>query len=235
MVHLDELRAILLSERESGRLVPVPPDLYAQAAEEIARITREAHSFEDPFGDDAQLLIQKIGSLKETVADLYRIRSAKIVGIAIAQADGHPGEREDMKRMVAGERAMCEGVTGVLRDCHDSLLRAARGGKHVEDRPMPAAGAESPGGEGGGEIIIPAGPESPFVPQDTGPSSMTIRVLADIEPFIGVDGRVYHLSREDIVTLPERNAAVLCERRISIPVLEPFKPRLPADAPSTGR
>jgi DNA replication factor GINS len=35
-----------------------------------------------------------------------------------------------------------------------------------------------------------------------------------MDPFMGVDGRIYHLLQEDIVTLPQRNAEVLCERNI---------------------
>jgi len=40
---------------------------------------------------------------------------------------------------------------------------------------------------------------------------------------MGVDGRIYQLQQEDIVTLPARNAEVLCERNIvmSIPGLNP--------------
>ena len=40
------------------------------------------------------------------------------------------------------------------------------------------------------------------------------RVLDNMEPFMGVDGRIYHLMKEDIVTLPRRNAEVLNERNI---------------------
>jgi len=35
-----------------------------------------------------------------------------------------------------------------------------------------------------------------------------------MESFMGIDGRIYTLSKGDIVTLPERNAAVLSERNI---------------------
>jgi len=41
-----------------------------------------------------------------------------------------------------------------------------------------------------------------------------VRVLEDMESFMGIDGRIYTLSKGDIVTLPERNAAVLSERNI---------------------
>ena len=42
----------------------------------------------------------------------------------------------------------------------------------------------------------------------------SVRVLEDMESFMGIDGRIYTLSKGDIVTLPERNAAVLSERNI---------------------
>jgi len=35
---------------------------------------------------------------------------------------------------------------------------------------------------------------------------------------MGVDGRIYDLRREDIVTLPARNADVLCERNIVLKI-----------------
>jgi DNA replication factor GINS len=46
------------------------------------------------------------------------------------------------------------------------------------------------------------------------PDYVLSRVLSDMDPFMGVDGRIYHLQQEDIVTLPLRNAEVLCERNI---------------------
>ena len=46
------------------------------------------------------------------------------------------------------------------------------------------------------------------------PAFVVSRVLQDMEPLMGVDGRIYHLQREDLVTIPERNAEVLCDRNI---------------------
>ena len=46
------------------------------------------------------------------------------------------------------------------------------------------------------------------------PPCVLVRVLEDMESFMGIDGRIYTLSKGDIVTLPERNAAVLSERNI---------------------
>jgi len=46
-----------------------------------------------------------------------------------------------------------------------------------------------------------------------------VHIRADMESFMGVDGRVYALKRGDIVTLPENNADVLCERDIALNIM----------------
>jgi DNA replication factor GINS len=46
------------------------------------------------------------------------------------------------------------------------------------------------------------------------PPCVLVRVLEDMDSFMGIDGRIYTLSKGDILTLPERNAAVLSERNI---------------------
>jgi DNA replication factor GINS len=46
------------------------------------------------------------------------------------------------------------------------------------------------------------------------PPYLLVQVLEDMDSFMGVDGRIYTLSKGDIVTLPERNATVLSDRNI---------------------
>jgi DNA replication factor GINS len=63
--------------------------------------------------------------------------------------------------------------------------------------------------------VVAAGQE--IYPKTGAPFShpcVLVRALEDMESFMGVDGRIYSLSKGDIVTLPERNAAVLSERNI---------------------
>jgi DNA replication factor GINS len=45
-----------------------------------------------------------------------------------------------------------------------------------------------------------------------------VRILADIPAFIGLDGRNYKLSKEDVVVLPEGNAKTLCNRNLAIQI-----------------
>jgi len=43
-------------------------------------------------------------------------------------------------------------------------------------------------------------------------------ILADIPTFVGLDGRNYKLSKEDVVELPEGNAKTLCNRNLAIKI-----------------
>jgi len=205
-VNLDELRVILLSERESGRLVQIPHDLFASARKSLEELYSDLHACSDPFSDEAQVLIQRINAMRETLLDLFHIRAEKILSLARTQEDGHYLDRDEMKRLLPEEREMCEVVVQALGQARCRLI----GGT--------AAGAPTPGG--GEEICTPA-EEAGGV---SGPAPFAVtRVLQDVEPFMGVDGRIYDLRREDIVTLPERNADVLCERNILLNLKMPEK------------
>jgi DNA replication factor GINS len=54
-----------------------------------------------------------------------------------------------------------------------------------------------------------------------GEDLMMIKVLKDIPRFVGVDGRNYQLSSEDIVVLPKVNAIMLCNKNAAIPLENP--------------
>jgi len=49
-----------------------------------------------------------------------------------------------------------------------------------------------------------------------------VRILAEIPSFLGTDGRIYRLHREDVVVLPRENAEILCGRGVAVRI----KPRL---------
>jgi DNA replication factor GINS len=200
MVQLDELRSILLSERETGRLVQVPHDLFISAMREVEALMKEVYACEDPFSDRSRMKIERVNSIRETLQDLFRIRAEKILGFAYAQEEGQPVERDEKKRMLPGEVAMFDTITLAIRNCRAVVIGSA--GMTEWETP-----GECP----------------PIVPQDTGapgkvtglsPDFALVRVLSDMEPFMGVDGRIYHLQKEDLVTLPGRNADVLRERNI---------------------
>ena len=103
---LDDLRSILLSERETGRLTAVAPDIFEKGHAELAAITKKVYAFEDPFSGDARALIDETLSIRETIQDLFAIRSRKILALTIMHAEGNYYAREEVKRMIPAEKEM---------------------------------------------------------------------------------------------------------------------------------
>ena len=212
---LDDLRSILLSERETGRLTAVAPDIFEKGHAELAAITKKVYAFEDPFSDEARSLIDETLSIRETIQDLFAIRSRKILALTIMHAEGNYYDREEVKRMIPAEKEMFEQMTASIEQCQGILLHNIPHTLNALRHAVPAADAissgpepyqeEEPDGEPGA-LQNPASPVShPCV---------LVHVLEDMDSFMGVDGRIYTLAKGDIVTLPERNAAVLSERNI---------------------
>src|SRR5208337_2892455 len=221
-MHLDDLRSILLSERETGRLTAVAPDIFEKGHAELAAITKKVYAFEDPFSDDARSLIDETLSIRETLQDLFAIRSRKILALTIMHAEGNYYDREEVKRMIPAEREMFDAATASIEKCQGILLyNKPHSNIHAPLITTPAvavtadAGEEDDAGESLQEAMDQGGQDLPVAaPSIFAHPCTLVRVLDDMESFMGVDGRIYTLSKGDIVTLPERNAAVLSERNI---------------------
>ena len=211
---LDDLRSILLSERETGRLTTVAPDIFEKGHEELASITKKVYAFEDPFTDEARSQIDETLAIRQTLQDLFAIRSRKILALTIMHAEGNYYDREEVKRMIPAEREMFDQITASIEECQGVLLHNVAPVSHE----VPAVVTDE---EETGEpeqhheeehADLPTAPPKTKLPHS--PPCVLVRVLEDMESFMGVDGRIYALAKGDIVTLPERNAAVLSERNI---------------------
>jgi len=209
---LDDLRSILLSERETGRLTAVTPDIFDKGHAELADLTGKVYALEDPLSDEARALIEETLAIKETLHDIFVIRSRKILALTITHAEGNYYDRDEVKRMIPPEKEMFEQITSSIEDCQGILLHNVpyvprAESEEAEETGEPALEEEVATVDSGQEAVPKAG--VPF----THPCTV-VRVLEDMESFMGVDGRIYSLAKGDIVTLPERNAAVLSERNI---------------------
>jgi DNA replication factor GINS len=212
---LDDLRSILLSERETGRLTAIAPDIFEKGHAELAAITQSVYAFEDPFSGEARALIDETLSIRETIQDLFAIRSRKILALTIMHAEGNYYDREEVRRMIPAEKEMFEQMTASIEQCQKILLLNIPHTLNAPRHAVPAADAGSPGPEPFEEeeqAEEPGALQEPVNPISH--PCVLVHVLEDMDSFMGVDGRIYTLSKGDIVTLPERNAAVLSERNI---------------------
>jgi DNA replication factor GINS len=202
---LDDLRIVILNERESGRLSEVPPTLFEHIRGHLATLQEQVYGCSDPLSDEAQALIEEVKAVREISRDIFRIRSRKILSLALVQVEADATNRDELKKMLPEEREMFDGIVREL-----GRGKAALSG--TVPRLAPLAAAPVPG------EATPAGalPGAALPPEE---AMVLVRVLTDMEPFMGVDGRIYHLKAEDLVTLPGKNAAVLVDRNIALDVM----------------
>ena len=238
MAGLEDLRKVVLSERESGRLTQIPPDLYAKAHDATAALMERVHAI-DPFSDEARTLIEETVAIRETVFDLFAIRTKKTLSLAENQAQGHYIDREELRKLIPKEREMFDRIVESIGSCQDVLVQNSPQAR-LPDQPAVAvprtkepAAVQVSASMGSGEPVesatpvvtagpaaaenIPALPEQARKPSSpVNPQYILVRVLADMDTFMGVDGKTYDLAQGDIVMLPERNAEVLVERNIAL-------------------
>jgi DNA replication factor GINS len=199
---LDDLRIIVLNERETGRLSEMPPDLYDVVRDHLKGLQEQVYACRDPLSDQAQTLMEEVAAMRETIRDIFRIRSRKVLSLAALQAESHIADRDEIRKMLPAEREMYDGIARVID--------TARQGMVAEAPPRTETETAAPAGTGAPAAADPGcGPVEPLPVR-------LVRILQEIDPFVGIDGRVYALRKEDVVTLPARNADVLVERNIAL-------------------
>jgi len=202
---LDELRLIVLNERETGRLSEMPPDLYEKVRDHLKGLQEQVYACRDPLSDQAQTLMEEVASMRETIRDIFRIRSRKVLSLAALQTESRITDRDEIRKMLPAEREMYDEIAQVIE--------GARHGMVAEVVPRAEGEAAAAGAGTGAEVPATAdagcGPAEPL-------RVRLVRILQEIDPFVGMDGRIYALRKEDVVTLPARNADVLVERNIAL-------------------
>lgn len=201
---LDGLQLVVASERDAvGTLTALQPELLSRAEGEINALRQVFSVCTDPLAEPFRTASERIDALQQHVEDLVRMRSQKILTLALVRAEGRALDREHQKRMLPVELLLYDEVSAAV----DRYRQASIGG------------LLSPVGAAGDSV------EDPGCAQLTGEASPVpaplalARVLSPVEPFLGFDGRTYALEAEDVVTLPPENAAVLRERNIILSIL----------------
>jgi DNA replication factor GINS len=208
---LEKLRQMLLDMQHTGRLSHIEPGLYEDARAYIEKLKADYYGLKNPLESRAgSLLIEEIGSVTETVQEIFSVRTRQILDLAFQQMEGQYFDKEEARKMLPAERAMYEQIVDAIEGCRETLVH----------------GVECPfGGEGAAaidridqadEALGPEGPAAAAAPQPVQSPYALLHILSEMESFMGVDGRTYALGRGDIVTLPENNADVLCERDIAL-------------------
>jgi len=206
---LEKLRQMLLDMQHSGRLSHIEPRLYENARAYIEKLKDDYYSLENPLENrEGGLIIEAIGSVNDTVQEIFSIRTRQILDLAFQQIEGEYVDKEETRKMLPEERTMFKRIVEAIEECREALIMGEAklfAGEGVTDE-VSCEEMEQP----------PAVP-SPPTPRTPGLTAYAlVHVRSDVESFMGLDGRTYVLEEGDIITLPEKNAELLCEHNIGL-------------------
>jgi len=205
---LEKLRQMLLDMQHSGRLSYIEPGLYDDAREYVEKRKTDYYDLKNPLENRmGSLIIEEIGSVTETVQEIFSVRTRQVLDLAFQQAEGQYASKDEARKMLPEERVMYERIIYAIKECRVVLV-------HGEAAPFVGDGVADEGEDEG--LPEPRGAPAAPAPRPIQPPYALVHIRSDVESFMGMDGRTYVLKMGDIVTLPENNADVLCEHDIAL-------------------
>lgn len=205
---LEDLVLQLTKEREIDELQDIGDSFYDGAAAYIKQLEdsrNEATNYRE-----ADMLSDELKNARMVLEGIFDRRRSKIIDAALNTASGI---RVDVKGITARERPMFDAIVSALEIGRNEILIPI----------LEASYRQNPAKNILGETTTKEKPVENSLTLDSHLSEdlMTVKVLKDIPRFVGVDGRHYHLSSEDVVVLPKANALVLCNKNVAIPLQNP--------------
>ncbi len=209
---LEDIVMILTKEREIDELQEIGDSFYDNAADYIKKL--ETARSEATNYREADMLSDELKNARMVLEGIFDRRRSKIIDAALNTASGI---RTDVKGLTPKEKPMFDSIVAALESGRTDVLLPILEPGREPGRPL------NPSKNILGETTSKEKPIENSIIKDSNVSEdlMMVKVLKDIPRFVGVDGRHYHLSGEDVVVLPKANALVLCNKNVAIPLQNP--------------
>ena len=196
---IEKLWEILHKERNTASLQQLPDNFCDEVREYIHQLKNEKGEVDERRGE---LVEDEIRNVWMKTEDIIRRRIGKIVKLASSGIKAVP------KGMLAEEEAIFAGVKGHVEEGKARLFALILSDKEKS--------------EGGSEKVEEVIVGSMFKEVEASSTKAgneelhIVRVLEDIPTFMGTDGRIYKIKKEDVIMLPKTNAEILCKRGVAV-------------------
>lgn len=222
-MNIERLWEILYKERSSPLLQELPQNFYEEVRDYIRRLEQEKEKADDTR---KAFIEDEIRSARAKIEDIFRRRIGKIVKMASAGAKTCP------KGLTPDEKAIFEGVASCVEEGRKRIMRAIFGEtkdekkesvdvkqlaeqESVSEHAKEAASGDAGAADATDEMAV-ANRDATANAAVMENELCVVRMLESVPAFIGVDGRVYKVRREDVLTLPKDNAEILCKKGVAV-------------------
>ena len=199
---IETLWGILYKERNMASLQDLPASFCEDVREYIARLQAEKREADDRR---CELVEDEIRNARTKVEDIVRRRIGKLVKLASS------GTKTPPKGMLEEEELIFKGVKRHVDEGKERIFALMMDGQEGERE----AGREenrSDQEESSWHILKSAEPTSA---KERDEELHIVRILEDLPTFMGTDGKIYKVKKEDVIMLPKTNAEILCKRGVA--------------------
>lgn len=182
-------------------LQELPADFCADVGNYIAQLEQEKGEADERR---SELLEDEIRNVRTKVEDIVRRRIGKIVKLASS------GMKTPPKGMLEEEERIFEGVKHHVEAGKERIFALLLGEK--EGKPEREREERTEENKSSWHVFKTA---EPLPAKERTEELHIVRILDDIPTFMGTDGRIYKVKREDVIMLPKTNAEILCKRGVA--------------------
>ncbi len=183
-----DLANTLREERKGAELLELDKSFYEQVGAYLIGLEDELSKVGDPYSVEAQILQDTLKSERNSLNKLIDQRLKKIVRKVVRNARS-ASQEPDLQGMTQEEEQIYSQMLYAIIQGRETVLA------HVSRNERPIAGKKD----------MPAEYE-------------TVRLLDNIPMFVGVNGRNYLLSKDDVATLPAVHAKNLRNKNLAVEV-----------------
>lgn len=192
------LREIQRKEKMSPYLQDLGKDFYLELGGYLADTLGGLKEAKKGDTSILALRLAEFENIKNIISDLYETRERKIVSSALYYVKS--GDAVEAKNLVREEEEVLKKIVELLRSRRREVLDKVLGGEGLAQESKPGKKEE--------KKTLP----QPSAKQEF----LTVRLLKDLPPLVGVDGRVYGAFKtEDLVSIPRANAETLINRGVA--------------------
>ncbi|MDD2614733.1 MAG: hypothetical protein PHH67_03270 [Methanosarcina sp.] len=203
---IEEISQVLYKEK-SQTLKAIPADFYLEAEKYIRELEIEIGKIDNSRSPEAKFLRDEHERALSDLELIFMNRIKKVITRASNQSHADKPISKNIEKLLSAEKRLYDLVLQGIEAAKTELLgpilypdseNIAVWPEIVKERKVPAA-------IGGGIVAEPD-------KNDINEEYVVVRILKDLPTFTGADGRNYTVSAEEVVVLPQLNAAGLVKR-----------------------
>jgi len=216
---IEKLWELLHKERNTASLQMLPETFHEDVREYLKKLEDEKLEAGGERGR-SELVEDEIRNARMKAEDIIQRRIGKIVKLASSGMGTLP------KEMLEEEAKIFEGVKNYVEQGKERLfaLLSSEDERAIKSEGIGEAEREEQKQQDDTETVEPSFKQ--VEQSDSAESSNQneemhiVRILEDIPTFMGIDGEIYNVGKEDVIMLPKTNAEILCKRGVAVRIIK---------------